>query len=195
MFIFNFKINGNKLMKAFVFIIAIASIIIAMMSIYKILNYNNSNKISENINSIHNSFSDNNASNQNSADNSTVSSNNIDSENFVDFLKKSHENIDDYIGKDFCITGFVYRMPDLNENEFIIARTMIIDSGSTDATAVIAGIMAKCDKIKSFENNAWVKCTGKIIKGNYATKGEIPILEITSIERANEPENLFVYMN
>ncbi len=42
-----------------------------------------------------------------------------------------------------------------------------------------------------FENYSWVKVTGKIKKGNL--NGPIPVIEVTSIEEAEKPEQEFVY--
>ena len=45
-----------------------------------------------------------------------------------------HENIDDYVGKKLCFTGYVYRVLDLQDNQFVLARDMIISSISASSS-------------------------------------------------------------
>lgn len=113
---------------------------------------------------------------------------NITSDNYTNFLKDCHEDIDKYVGTTVQITGYVYRMPDFTENQFVIARTMLINSNNK---AVVVGLLAESDKIKNFNNSTWVTCTGTIKKGNY--NGDMPLLEILSIQNSEIPEDEFVY--
>ena len=52
-------------------------------------------------------------------DNSTLE---INSNNYTSILKDSHENVDKYVGKKIKFTGFVYRLFDFSENQFVLAR-------------------------------------------------------------------------
>jgi len=52
----------------------------------------------------------------------------ISSENYTDILKEVHENLNDYIGQKISFIGYVYRVSDLEENQFILARDMVINS-------------------------------------------------------------------
>jgi len=113
---------------------------------------------------------------------------NINSDNYTNFLKDCHENIDKYVGTTIQITGYVYRMPDFTDTQFVIARTMLINSNNK---AVVVGLLAESDKIKSFNNSTWVTCTGTIKKGNY--NGEIPIVETSNIKSIKAPTDEFVH--
>ena len=52
----------------------------------------------------------------------------ITSSNYTSILQTVHENIDGYVGQKICFTGYVYRVYDIQENQFILARDMIINS-------------------------------------------------------------------
>ena len=90
-------------------------------------NNNNNSSSNNNINEYHNSQCDNDI-NQNDISNNK--SNNkileINSNNFTTFLKNCNENIDSYVGKTVHISGFVYRLSDFAQNQFVVARLMPI---------------------------------------------------------------------
>ena len=105
---------------------------------------------------------------------------------YSNFLQDIHKNISTYINKAYTITGFVYRMPDFTEKQFVLARTMIINHNKTD-NAVVVGLLCESDEIINYKNNDWIKCTGTIIEGNY--KGQMPVLIVNKIEKVEKPEN------
>jgi uncharacterized repeat protein (TIGR03943 family) len=112
---------------------------------------------------------------------------NITSDNYTNILKEVHENMDKYIGQKISFTGYVYRVSDLEDNQFIIARDMVINSkGQT----VVVGFLCKYDNASDFEDNTWIKITGEIQKGFYY--GDIPIIEIQEIEKAQMPDDATV---
>ncbi len=112
----------------------------------------------------------------------------INANNYTDILKDSHENIDKYIGKEVKFTGFVYRLFDFNETQFVLARQMII---SSDNQAVVVGFLSECDNAKDFIDGAWVEAEGIIEKGNY--HGDIPVIKIKNIKETTVPKDEYVY--
>lgn len=90
-------------------------------------NNNNNSSSNNNINEYNNSQCDNDI---NKDDISNNNSNNkileINSNNFTTFLKNCNENIDSYVGKTVNISGFVYRLSDFAQNQFVVARLMPI---------------------------------------------------------------------
>lgn len=172
MFICNFKINQKKIVKFFILIAAI--IVLALLGIV----------ISKIWSDIQNS------NNENTIVSDEIPSPdvaNLTSENYTDILKEVHENLDTYIGQKISFTGYIYRVDDLEENQFILARDMIINSKNQ---TVVVGFLCEYENAKDFENNTWVNLTGEIAKGYYY--GDIPILKITSIEICQEPEDPYV---
>ena len=167
MFVYNFKINGSKVFKLFLFIVIILIIFITGVVTYRLFtgaNNNNSSCIS----------------------NSKIAK--LTPSNYTDVLKIVHENIDKYVGQKINFTGYVYRVSDLNDNQFILARDMLI---SSDYQSVIVGFLCEYDKANEFENGIWVEITGEIIKGNY--HGDMPIIKITEIKKVDKPNEEYVY--
>lgn len=52
---------------------------------------------------------------------------NVDTSNFTNVLKSVYENLEQYIGQKIRVTGYIYRVSDIKDNEFIVARNMPID--------------------------------------------------------------------
>ena len=162
MFIYNIKINGKAIVKILFAIIAIIITIYFCISAYKI--YNNSFKIRDEI-----------------AEPDVIY---LTTENYTNILKSVHDDIDSYVGKKICFSGYIYRTLDFKETEFVLARDMII---SSDVQTLIVGFLCDFKKAKEFENESWVEITGEITKGNY--HGEMPVIEIKDIKRIEKPQN------
>lgn len=169
MFICNFKINKTKFFKLFFVIITIIISIILCISIYRIFVGAGSNfLVSDEI------------------DQNQVMK--IEAKNYTNILKSVHENIDDYVGKRISFVGYVYRISDLSDNQFILARNMIV---SSDFQYLVVGFLCECDNAKDFQNDMWVELTGEITKGNY--HGDMPIINVTEINYTNKPAEENVY--
>ena len=168
MFVYNFKINGSKVFKIFFICVVIIIVIIVGIVSYRIFNGAEQSK------------------------NSPCSPKNgvsvISAKNYTNILKAVHENIDSYVGLKIQFIGYVYRVADLKENQFILSRDMII---SSDFKYVIVGFLSEYDNAKDFENDTWVEVTGEIFKGTY--HGDMPILKVTEIKKVNTPSEEYVY--
>lgn len=113
----------------------------------------------------------------------------ISPNNYTNVLKTVHENIDSYVGKKINFTGYVYRVLDLQDNQFILARDMIINS---NFQTVVVGFLCESDIAKNFKDNTWVEITGEIYNGDY--HGPMPIIKITDIKSVDKPnQEEYVY--
>lgn len=113
----------------------------------------------------------------------------ISPKNYTNILKSVHENIDSYVGKKICFTGYVYRVLDLQDNQFVLARDMIVNS---NFQTVVVGFLCEYDESKNFDDNTWVQVTGEIFKGDY--HGDMPIIKITDIKSVDKPsQEEYVY--
>ena len=169
MFIYNIKVNGSKLFKYFFIGIVLLVIVIVGIVSFRVF-YGASNS---------------------SLDSSCLPQNKVSklsAANYTNVLKTVHENIDDYVGVKINFTGYVYRVLDLNENQFVLARNMII---SSDFQSVVVGFLCECENAKDFEDGSWVELTGEIMKGNY--HGDMPIVKVTEIKKVDKPNEEFVY--
>lgn len=112
---------------------------------------------------------------------------NLTEANYTNILKEVHENLETYLGQKISFTGYVYRVADLKENQFILARDMIINSKNQ---TVVVGFLCQVNNAQNFKDNSWVKITGTIEKGYYY--GDIPYINISNIEEVSKPEQEFV---
>lgn len=167
MFIYNVKFNGSKVFKIIFGFVVILLILIVALVCFKLFKGD--------VNSGNKCFSNNRVCK-------------IDSKNYTNILKAVHDNIDDYTGTQINFTGYIYRVLDLNDNQFILARDMII---SSDFQSIIVGFLCEHSNAKDFENDTWVEITGTIFKGDY--HGDMPIVKITSINKVNKPNDEYVY--
>ncbi len=136
MFIYNLKIDGNKLGKIFLGILLGIIIIITAIVVYRILG-NNFFKTNDDTNSV-------------KVQELTVS-------NYTNVLKTVHDNIDDYVGMRVSFSGYIHRMVDFKENQFVLARDMVI---SSDLQTVIVGFLCECDDIKQYADKTWIQIEG-----------------------------------
>ncbi len=167
MFIYNLKVDGNKLGKIFLGILLGIIIIITIIVIYRILG-NNFFKTSDNV--------------------ETATIQELTVNNYTNVLKTVHDNIDEYTGMKIKFSGYIHRMTDFTENQFVLARDMVI---SSDFQTVIVGFLCECNEINQYADCTWVEIEGEITKGNY--HGEMPILRITKINAIDTPKDVYVY--
>lgn len=167
MFIYNVKINGKFITKILFAVIAIIISIYFAISAYRI--YNNSFKVKDEI-----------------QENTIMY---LNTENYTNVLKAVHDDIDSYVGKQICFSGYIYRTIDFKETEFVLARDMII---SSDMQSLIVGFLCDSKKAKDFENETWVEITGEITLGSY--HGDIPIINVKEIKQIEKPQSdIYVY--
>lgn len=165
MFICNFKLNQKLLFKILFSIIFILVIVIAGFSIYEIFNFNKENSCTP--------------------ANDVV---NIDSKNYTNILRAVHDDIDTYVNQKISLTGYVYRVYDFSDTQFVIARDMLIGK---DNQTVVVGFLCTHKNALEFDDKSWVNITGTITKGDY--HGDIPVIEITQITTCSKPEDEYVY--
>ena len=161
MFICNLKINGNIIFKTIMCILLIIVLIICGFIINKLItSYKN-------------------------LDNQTM---NITTANYTNILKTVHDDLSNYIGQKIKFSGYMYRVYDFKDTQFVLARNMII---SSDFQSVIVGFLCDYKDAKMYKDDSWVEIEGKITRGEY--HGEMPIIEVTSIKQIEKPTDEYVY--
>ena len=118
MFIYNFKINGKLFTKILFVIIGVIITIYFLISAWKI--YSNCFKVRDKQN-----------------EENII---NLSASNYTNVLKTVHDNLDSYVGKTICFSGYVYRNLDFKDTEFVLARDMVV---SQDNQTLIVGFL--CD--------------------------------------------------
>lgn len=167
MFICNVKVNGKLCFKVIMIIMGIIVLAIFGLSVYKLF-LAQEEVITINDETRHSNITE------------------IMPNNYTNILKAVHDDIDSYAGKEIKFSGYVYRVIDFSDNQFVLARDMIVDSQS-----YVVGFLSEYDKIRDFEDGTWVEITGTITKGKYHNQA-IPIIKINSINRIEKPEDEFV---
>lgn len=161
MFICNVKFNHKFIFKVFFIILFLIVLILAGFSIYKIFN---------------------NTNNDNCVTVPDVA--NITSNNYTNILKSVHDHLDEHIGQKIHFIGYVYRVYDFSETQFVLARNMKV---SSDNQTLVVGFLCNYKDASKFLDNTWVEITGKITKGDY--HGDIPIIEIQEMKSCDKPQD------
>lgn len=169
MFIYNVKINGGIALKLIIILLSLFMLIVFGISVYRIFFSNGQFEVNDRI--MKNDITE------------------IDVNNYTNILQAVHEDLNSYIGMKIKFTGYVYRLMDFEENQFVLARDMLINKERIQS--VVVGFLAEYKDAQNFKNGDWIELTGVVEKGKYHNK-EIPILEVTNIQIAEEPENPFV---
>lgn len=167
MFIYNLKLNNSvfyKILLGIVIFIVLVMCLIVGLKIFKEANKEdtciNANEITE-----------------------------ITNKNYANILQEVHNDIDTYVGQKIKFSGFVYRVYDLQKDQFVLGRNMII---SSDHQTVVVGFLCNYDDAIKFKDKTWVELEGIITKGTYHNS-DIPILQINSIKEIDKPKDEFVY--
>lgn len=168
MFVFNLSLNKNKIAKIILIISCILVLGILVFACIKIFSKNSTFSINDRI----------------EAPNVVQ----LNSSNYTNTLKTVHENLDSYVGQTINVSGYIYKLYDFKDTEFVIARNMVV---SSDFKTLVVGFLCNYKNISDFEENTWVNITGKITRGNY--HGEIPVIEVTKIEKVEKPSDEYVY--
>lgn len=108
--------------------------------------------------------------------------------NYTNVLKTVNDNVSNYVGQKIHFSGYMYRMLDFKENQFVLARDMII---SSDFQTVVVGFLCEYEAAKEFEDKCWVELEGTIKKGNY--HGEVAVLQIEKMNKIEKPSEEYVY--
>lgn len=121
MFVLNIKFNKKIFIKVFTIVVIILVTTLFIFTIKKVIipaSKNKMLKMNVNANAINKDDISNNITNNKILE--------VNSNNFTTFLKNCNENIDSYVGKTVHISGFVYRLSDFAQNQFVVARLMPI---------------------------------------------------------------------
>lgn len=111
--------------------------------------------------------------------------------NYTNMLKDTYENLNDYVGKKIKFTGFVHRLYDFNENQFVLAREMFTSPISNNqAEVVIVGFLCESEIASSFQEKTWVEVEGEITEGFHHST--VPVIKVTSMKQVECPEMPFV---
>ena len=169
MFVKNFKLNSKMIFKIIFVILFILIFIMCIFGVAKMLR----------------------SKEQTTNPSNNVSKGNINvltTRNYTNVLKIVHSDLDTYVGKKIQFTGFVYRLYDFSNEQFVLGRQMIV---SSDMQAVVVGFLCHLNGADKYKDGCWVEIEGTITKGEY--HGAIPVVEIEKIKEVKTPSDEYVY--
>ena len=169
MFIFNFKINGGRALKIIILVLSLFMLFVFGISIYKIFFTSGKFNVNDKL----------------KAKNITE----LDAKNYTNILQAVHDDIDSYEGMKIKFTGYVYRVFDFSDEQFVIARDMFINEDKNQS--VVVGFLCESKDVKGFKDGEWVEIIGTIEKGKYHNS-EIPVIKITEIKSTTQPDMPYV---
>ena len=169
MFIYNFKVNGGIILRIIIIVLSLFMLGVFLFSVYRIFFSSGKFKVEDTL--------------------EAKEVTEIEPENYTNVLQAVHDNPDSYIGMKIKFTGYMYRLLDFEDEQFVIARDMFINNDKTQT--VVVGFLCQYKDADNFEDGTWVNLTGSIEMGKYHNE-EIPIIKVTKIEETAEPANSFV---
>ncbi|MEX2414959.1 MAG: TIGR03943 family protein [Paenibacillaceae bacterium] len=115
----------------------------------------------------------------------------VKDELFMEILTAIDLFLDSFTGKKVEISGFVYREPDMNQNQFVVGR-FAMDCCSADALPY--GVLVEDASAAKYKNDSWIKVRGQIETTVYEGN-EIMVFKPESIESITAPESPYIYPN
>ncbi|RAP31152.1 hypothetical protein C2W64_00324 [Brevibacillus laterosporus] len=110
-------------------------------------------------------------------------------QNFLDGLTVLSVFNHEFDGHPLEMMGFVYRQPDMQENEFVVARFSV---SCCTADAQVSGVLVQSANAKEFKTDSWVKVSGTLgltsFEGN-----ELLVLQAKQISQVDAPKDPYVY--
>lgn len=170
MFIYNLKINGGMALKIIIIILSLFMLIVFGISVYRIFFTSGKMEVNDRF-----------------SQNGVIE---IQPQNYTNILQSVHENPESYLGKEIKFTGYIYRLIDFEDNQFVLARDMLINEERTQS--VVVGFLSEYKSAKDFKNGDWIELTGVVEMGKYHNK-EVPVIKVKDIQPTPEPENPYVF--
>lgn len=169
MFIYNLKVNGGLALKIIIILLSIFMLIVFGVSIYRIFFTSGKFVVKDKI--------------------EAKEITEIKPENYINILQAVHENPSSYIGIKIRFVGYLYRVLDFEENQFVLARDMFVNDQKSQT--VVVGFLCEYKNATEFIDGEWVELTGIIENGKYHNQ-EIPIIKVTEMKKTVVPESPYV---
>ncbi|GAE25438.1 hypothetical protein JCM9140_1433 [Halalkalibacter wakoensis JCM 9140] len=113
----------------------------------------------------------------------------VTEENYLDMMTMLDLQLEQFIGKPIEITGFVYREPEFEDDQLVVAR---FGMTCCVADASVFGTMVEASEASQFENDTWVRVTGILDQTQY-NEFRIPLIQLREIEVIDQPESPYVF--
>lgn len=115
----------------------------------------------------------------------------LDEKIFLDGLTTLDLFPKQFSGHKLETVGFVYREPQLKENQFVAARFSV---SCCTADAAVYGILVEADKAKKWPTDSWVKVKGSL-EARTVDGFDFLVLKADAVEQVKAPKDPYVYYN
>lgn len=115
----------------------------------------------------------------------------VEQDGFIEIISAVDLFVDNFIGKEIELSGFIYREEEMRKNQFVIARFEI---QCCSADALPFGLMVELDDAAKYATDTWVNIVGTIGKTEY-NGNEIMKIDAKSVTEIPEPSEPYVYFN
>ncbi|MEL3972503.1 TIGR03943 family protein [Rossellomorea oryzaecorticis] len=109
-------------------------------------------------------------------------------EQYIQTLSVVDESLDEYVGKEIQLTGFVYKDEGFAEDELVISRFTVT---CCVADASVYGILARDGDLGKLEPDTWINVSGIIDKTDFNGM-QMPVIKNPVFEVVDPPENPYV---
>ncbi|WP_096201069.1 TIGR03943 family putative permease subunit [Bacillus sp. FJAT-45350] len=113
----------------------------------------------------------------------------IDDENYLDIMTMLDIHLEEFIGREIEMLGFVYREPEFEDNQLVVARFAMT---CCVADASVYGTMIETEDANMFENDTWIRVSGTLDQTEY-NEFAIPLIHLREFEMIDEPEQPYVF--
>ncbi len=107
----------------------------------------------------------------------------VGNDNFYPWLAEIYTNMEKYIGYQIVITGFVFKNPEIMQNNEFVSARLAMSCCVADLTPL--GMICKYDRVSELKPESWVTVEGTLFKGQYMGSDE-PQIMVTKITPAQE---------
>jgi putative membrane protein len=115
----------------------------------------------------------------------------VEEETYIQTMNIIDTNVDKFVGKKIEMIGFVYREPDFNENQMVVARFGL---SCCVADSSVYGTLTTGDIVKDLADDQWVRVSGTITKTEY-NEWTLPYLQVEELELIEQPKQPYIYEN
>ncbi len=113
----------------------------------------------------------------------------VSEDKYIPIMNIIDSNVDQFVGKELEIVGFVYRELDFTKDQIVIARFGL---SCCVADASIYGTLSTGDLVKELENDQWIRAKGTITTTEY-NDWILPYLQISELEIIEQPKEPYIY--
>ncbi|MFC7061894.1 TIGR03943 family putative permease subunit [Halobacillus seohaensis] len=115
----------------------------------------------------------------------------LNEDNYIGAISLMEDQINDYVGKEIKVKGFVFREGSFPEDRIVVGRFGI---SCCVADGGIYGLLIQANgqDFTNYKDDTWVEVTGEVKKIQH-NNWELPMIEPTKIKKIDVPDEPYVY--